>query len=179
MNHELFSVDFSVSTGLLPWDDPGEYVHETRGTAYSYADFDEEEIAGEIVLKLVSVTEAVNRGVRLYDVFDADSAILEEIYAVLFGDNEEIKEDLDIEPGWTNLLFVDSMTILPKYRKSSLRVQLMETSIAMFCPDGLIVAVEDALELTQEDWRQLGFKRIAGSLFIFREQLIKNPYEQG
>ena len=109
----------------------------------------------------------------------ADSAILEGLYATLFDDNGETKELLDIEPGWTNLLFVDTMTVLPKYQDTSLRVQLMETSIAMFCPDGLIVAVEDALELTQEDWRQLGFKRIAGSLFIFREQLIKNPYEQG
>jgi hypothetical protein len=114
----------------------------------------------------------------LYDVCDADSAILEAAYAVLFDDSGETKEELDIEVGWTNLLFVDGMTVLPKYQKASLRVQLIETSIAMFCPDRLIVAVEDALELTQEEWRQLGFKRIAGSLFIFREQLIKNPYQE-
>jgi hypothetical protein len=48
----------------------------------------------------------------------------------------------------------------------------------MFCPDGLIVAVEESLELSIDEWRQLGFRRIAESPFFFREQLKVNPYEQ-
>ncbi|MBP89729.1 MAG: hypothetical protein CMJ64_23995 [Planctomycetaceae bacterium] len=48
----------------------------------------------------------------------------------------------------------------------------------MFCPEGLIVAVEDSLELSIEEWRQLGFRRIAESSFVFRDQLKVNPYER-
>jgi len=39
-------------------------------------------------------------------------------------------------------------------------------------------AVEDSLDLTIEDWRQLGFRRIAESPFVFRDQLKLNPYDQ-
>jgi len=86
MSHEGFSgtVDFSVSAGLVPWCDPGEYVHIITGKAIALDDIEGEYEAGEITLKLVSATEATNQGERLYDVCDADSATLEAIYATLF-----------------------------------------------------------------------------------------------
>lgn len=180
MNDNEFSgtVEFSVSAGLVPWRDPGEYVHSITGTAIVLDAIESGHEAGEITLKLVSATEATNRGERLYDVCDADSATLEAIYATLFDANGETKEDLDIEPGWNNLLFIDDMKIEPEYQDTLLRVQLIETSIAVLCPEGLIVAVEESLELTVEDWRRLGFKRIAESPFVFRDQLRVNPYQK-
>ena len=176
MSHEEFygTVSFSVSAGLVPWGDPGEYVHEVTGTAIDL----NENVVGTITLKLVSATEAENQGEPLYDVCDADSAILEAIYASLFDIKGETKDDLDIEPGWNNLLFVEAIDIKAGFEPSPLRVQLIETGIAMFCPEGLIVAVEDSLELTVEEWRRLGFRRIAESPFVFRDQLMVNPYER-
>jgi len=176
MSHEEFlgTVNFTVSAGLVPWDDPSEYVHTVTGKAL---DLNEDEV-GTITLKLVSATEAENQGEPLYAACDADSATLEAIYDTLFDANGETKDDLDIEPGWNNLLFVDAVEIKAEYEKTSLRVQLIETGIAMFCPEGLIVAVEDSLELTIDDWRRLGFRRIAESPFVFRDQLKVNPYER-
>ena len=50
---------------------------------------------------------------------------------------------------------------------------------AVSVSDGaLVVAVEDSLELSIDEWRQLGFRRIADSPFVFRDQLKVNPYEQ-
>jgi len=180
MNDNEFSgtVDFFVSAGLVPWCDPGEYVHKITGRAIVVDDIEGEYEAGEITVKLVSATEATNQGERLYDVCDADSATLEAIYATLFDANGETKEDLDIEPGWNNLLFIDDMKIESEFQDTLLRVQLIETSIAVLCPEGLIVAVEESLELTVEDWRRLGFKRIAESPFVFRDQLRVNPYQE-
>jgi len=37
-------------------------------------------------------------------------------------------------------------------------------------------AVEEGLGLSIEEWKQLGFVRIAGTRFVFRDQLKKNPY---
>ncbi len=60
---EVFGrVDFSVSTGLVPWGDPSEYVHTVSGKIIAYSETDEEIEAGEIVLRVVSVTEATNTG---------------------------------------------------------------------------------------------------------------------
>jgi hypothetical protein len=176
MSQDDFSgtVNFAVSAGLVPWGDPSEYVHTITGKAL---DLDDEEV-GTITLKFVSATEAENRGDNLFDVCDADSAILEAIYATLFDTKGETKDDLDIEPGWNNLLFVEAVEIKPGFEKTSLRVQLIETAVAMFCSEGLVVAVEHSLDLTIEEWRQLGFRRIAESPFVFRDQLRLNPYEQ-
>lgn len=176
---DLFgTVEFSVSAGLVPWGDPGQYVHTIKGTAIVQQDLEDEDKAGEITLKLVSATEAMNRGERLHEVCDADSADLEAVYVTLFDDNGDTKEDLDIEPGWNNLLFIDDVKFAPEYEATALRVRLIETSIAMFCPEGLVVAVEEALQLTVEEWRRLGFKRIADSPFVLRDQLRVNPYQE-
>lgn len=180
MNSNEFTgtVEFSVSAGIMPWHDPGEYVQAVTGRAFAVTDLGDEQEAGEITLKLVCATEATNRGVRLLDVCDADSEILEAVYATLFDANEEVAEELDIEPGWNNLVFIEGVNIAPEYADTSLRVQLIETSIATFGPDGIIVAVEEALDLTVDDWRQLGFKRIADSPFVYRDQLKVNPYRK-
>jgi hypothetical protein len=179
MSDEEFSgsVEFSVSAALTPWCDPGEFVQAVTGKAFFLNASGDEREAGAITLKLVSATEATNRGVRLYDICDADSAILESVYATLFDTNEEAKEELDIEPGWNNLLFVEDVEISREFEDTTLRIQLIETSMATLCPDGLIVAVEDSLDLTVEAWRRLGFKRIAASPFVFRDQMKVNPYQ--
>ncbi|HUT58349.1 MAG TPA: hypothetical protein VNA25_10920 [Phycisphaerae bacterium] len=173
------TVEFAVTTGTVPWGDPGEYVHSIAGKALAFADSDAAEEAGRITLRLVSVTEAVNRDEDLHVVCDADSAILEAAYCALFDEKGDTKEGLDIEPGWDNLLYVESVEAEPEYQDTTLAVRLIETAIAIFCSDGLVIAVEEAFDLTIEEWRQLGFKRIAGSEFIFRDQLRVNPYGEG
>ena len=179
MAKEEFSgtVEFVLSTGTVPWSNPGEYVHEISGKALAFIDGDVEEEAGEITLRLVSVTEAVNRGEDLHEVCDADSAVLEAAYWAVFDENGETKDELDIEPGWNNLLYIGGVEIEPEYRNTTLAVRLIDTAIAIFCSDGLVIAVEDAFDLTIEEWRELGFKRIAGSEFVFRDQLRINPYD--
>jgi hypothetical protein len=144
----LGTVEFALSTGTVPWSDPGEYVHEIRGKALAFIDGDVEEEAGEITLRLVSVTEAVNRGEDLHEVCDADSAVLEAAYWAVFDETGETKDELDIEPGWNNLLYIEGVEIEAQYRETTLAVRLIETAIAIFCSDGLVIAVEEAFDLT-------------------------------
>ncbi|MHC4404105.1 MAG: hypothetical protein ACYTG0_30995 [Planctomycetota bacterium] len=169
------SVRFVMTASTVPWEDPGQYVHDIAGTALAFTDSDAEEEAGRITFRLVSVTEVVNRGEDLYVVCDADSAVLEAAYCALFNENRETKEELDIEPGWNSLVYIESVEVEPEYQETTLAVRLIETAIAIFCSDGLVIAVEEAFDLTIEEWRQLGFKRIAGSEFVFRDQLRVNP----
>jgi len=170
------SVEFTMTTGTVPWGDPGEYVHNIEGTALAFTESEAEEEVGRITLRLVSVTEAVNRGEDLHVVCDADSAILEAAYCALFDAKGETKEELDIEPGWNNLLYIEAVESEPEYQETTLAVRLIETAIAIFCSDGLVIAVEEAFDLSIEEWRELGFKRVAGSEFVFRDQVRVNPY---
>ena len=172
------TVEFATTTGTAPWQDPSEYVHTIDGTALAFTDGDDEEEAGRITLRLVSVTEAVNRGEDLFIICDADSAILEAAYWALFDKKGETKEDLDIEPGWNNLLYIESVEVEPECQETTIAVRLIETAIAIFCSDGLVIAVEAAFDLSIEEWKELGFKRIAESEFVFRDQLRVNPYNE-
>jgi hypothetical protein len=56
------------------------------------------------------------------------------------------------------------------------RTQAIETALAMFASEGLVVAVEEGLELSIEEWKRLGFMRIAETGLVFRDQLKVNPY---
>jgi len=173
----LGTVEFTVTAGMVPWGDPGEYVLSAKGTANALDENGAEETAGEITLKLIRATEAVNHDENLFDVCDADSATLEAMYAAMFDVKGEPKEELDIEPGWNNILFVEAMAAEPEFRETTVAVQVIETAIATFCSDGLAVAVEDALDFSIDEWRQLGFKRIGDTGFVFRDNLRLNPYE--
>lgn len=170
-------VDFSLSTGLVPWDDPSEYVHTVTGKIIAYSETDDEIEAGEIILRVVSATEVTNTGEDLLDVCDANSAILEGIYGALFDRSGETKEELDIEPGWNNLVFLEKVNVDPVFQQTSLMIHAIETALAMFASEGLVVAVEEGLALSIEEWKRLGFVRIAGRGFVFRDQLKKNPYQ--
>jgi len=174
---EVFAkVDFSVSTGVVPWDDPSEFVHIVSGKVSVYSDTDQEIQAGEIVLRVVLATAATNNGEDLFDVCDADSAILAGIYAALFEKNGETKDELNIEPGWNNLVFLERVEIAAEFRQTNLIIQAIETALAMFASEGLVVAVEAGLDLKVEEWKRLGFIRIARTGFLFRDQLKANPY---
>jgi hypothetical protein len=61
--------------------------------------------------------------------------------------------------------------------ETTLTVQAIETALAMFASRGLVVAVEDWLDLSIEQWKQLAFARIAGTTLVFRDQLSRNPYQ--
>ena len=168
------TVRFSVSTGLVPWDDPGQFVHRITGEACDL----EESGVGKIACKLVSIAEVMNQKEDLLEVCDADSMTLEGLYWALFDGDGNTREELEIEPAWNDLLFIERISVAEEYADTSLRVQLIETSIAIFAPEGLIAAEEESLDLSIEEWRRLGFKRIAESEYVLREQTLVNPYEK-
>ena len=142
-NEVIGTIEFSVSAGLMPWVEPCEFVHTVTGKIVAHPDMDEDIEAGEIVLRVVLATEATDRGENLYDVCDADSALLEGLYAALFDPNGETKEELDIEFGWNNLVLVEKVEVDPRFPQTTLMVQAIETALAMFASRGLVVAVED------------------------------------
>jgi len=105
------------------------------------------------------------------------SGELEAAYAALFDDNDQFREELEIE-AWHNLLFIALVDINDKFAHTNLRAQAIESAIAVYGSTSLIVANQDSLNLSVDEWLQLGFKKIAGTEFVYRDNCQRNPYRQ-
>ena len=179
----LCCIDFQLSVSAIPWDEPSFCVQEITGTLKAMTSDMEEVQAGTIKLLLINAAQATNERTHLLDVCDAHSGFLESLYWALFDEEGEIKQELDIEPCWDDLLVLWEFDVPDQFRKSGIIVQAFETAIAAFASMDLTVAAMESkshhftgLDLTVEEWRQLGFIRIAGSQFAFRDNCKKNPY---
>lgn len=177
------SVDFAFSASGAPWDDHEQFVHDITGTIRCIVDDTDEVAAGTITVLKVSAVEAINKGLALYELFDAHSQFLEAAYVAIFDGEGEAREELEIEPGWDDILILSDFEIRPEFRNRGVLVEAFEAAIAVFASQGIVVAAMESerhdfvgLDLTVEEWRRLGFIRIAGSQFVFRDNCKFNPY---
>ena len=178
----FLAVDFQLSVLATPWHDPEFYVQEITGTLKAITS-DTEEPLGTIQLLLAHATQALNNRIHLADVCDAHSDYMVSVYNALFDETGETKPELDIEPAWNDILVLLEFDVPDEFRSTGCVVRAFETAITTFASADLIVAAMegklhdfDGLDLTVDEWRQLGFKRIAGSQFAFRETCRINPY---
>lgn len=174
------SVKFSMSCGLKPWQkDPDEYWQSVEGKVIASVDKEEDpdaiETAGDLQLVVIKMAEAVNDHVSLHQVFDAHSIDLEELYHALFDEDEGFKKDLQIECGPSDILYVDSVKLRPKYKSSLLFFQALESAIAMFASQGLIVAHMSTLNLGDNEWTRCGFEVVPGTAIVFRDNVRLDP----
>jgi hypothetical protein len=181
----LTAVDFSFSVPPVPWHEPEFYVREITGTIRCMISETEEVVAGTIKILRLAAVEAFNHKVALYDVCDAHSDFLSAAYSAVFDENEEPKEDLDIEPSWHDIIVLWEFDVKPEFRSSGAVIKSFETAIAAFGSQGLIVTARGeessdfiGLDLTVDEWRELGFYKISQSHFVFRDNCALNPYRK-
>ena len=178
---EVTCVSFSAHVAAAPWDYEEAMVSEITGVIHGMVSETEEADFGTITLLKLSVSEAINRRLSLESICDAHSDYLLSVFNAICDEDEEAKEELEIEPGWSDLLVLAGFDVKPEYRKSAIVVKAFETAIAFFGSGGVIVAAMEGkhfvgLDLMIDEWRALGFKRIAGSQFVFRDNACLNPY---
>jgi hypothetical protein len=126
---------------------------------------------------VVQTTQAMTDGVGLADAFDAHSSNLEAAFAALFDPvAEEPREELEIAPAWEGFLYLDRIVIDPAYRDRGVTVKALEATIRSFCPRGVVAARQGGMGLSVEEWKELGFVKIAGSEVIYRDNVSYNPY---
>jgi hypothetical protein len=180
------SVDFRTQVPVAPWDTCEFYVHEITGVITAMTSDTEEVKAGTIKLLKIQAAQAQNDSVDLLEICDAHSDYLVTLYHALFDENGDTKPDLAIEPSWNDLLVLWEFGVPTEFRKAGAAVRAFETAILAFGSMDLIAAAMEGeqhdfvgLDLTVDEWRQLGFKRIAGSQFAFRDNCCVNPYGLG
>lgn len=177
-NEVTGSVRFSFSVGLKPWnDEPTEYFLPVEGEIIAClnvpGDPDATEVAGRIELKVIKFAEAFNDHVDLSDVFH--EASLGSVYLALFNQKGSFKKKLDISllPG--EVIFIDAITLEPKYQPTRLLLQAVESVIPALSSMGLVVACRETLDRGNKEWKRLGFDRVPRTDFIYRDDFNINP----
>lgn len=172
-------VRFQIQTPLEQYE-YSDWVLEIKGAIIGTLISADEVVAEEVQIGQLSVLSIVTRYVprRMYDICDAHSDYLFEVYQALFNEeHEDTKSELGIEEAWDGLLYLDTIEILERFRHSGVVVQAIETASRCFCPGGIITTHRKFLDLTVDEWRQLGFRRVPGSEIVVRENTRRNPYE--
>lgn len=125
--------------------EPDDLIYETSGDLVSIDDEDKRELVGKFRLFYVDVERADDEGIAIWAVLDAHSAATAEYYEPLFdgeGFSDRILDLIDHEVAGRNVLILDRLEILPKYRGRKLGLEVMRHMIRRFSSGTGIVAIK-------------------------------------
>jgi hypothetical protein len=179
-------ISYSFSTGFLPWSEPEEFVVTVKGEIVGsvYRGDGDEPIEsnvqlGQLELWHVMLSQAVNNRRRFFDVFEGHSDLLASVHEAIFEPGSyDTKPELELEPSWENLLYLQSIEVAPKYRETSLVADALESAIATFCPSGIVVTDAEDLGLTSKEIFLLALNKVPGTDFFYRDTCCVNPHRK-
>ena len=168
------TVVFTLGARLCPWKiDPEKYVIEITGDIMVWAkDEGPERKAGTIKLAVIKMSEARCQGVKLYHVLDCYD--IEEVYPHLFKKDGVFLPDLPLEAPYSDLLLIEDVQLEPRFEKTDLRKQAIETAIASFASAGIVLVKKDVLGLDEEAQLDQGFWDLLFDDYLLRDNFRQN-----
>ncbi|UOD30106.1 hypothetical protein INH39_32990 [Massilia violaceinigra] len=197
-----FFLEVDKSEEQLEDGDPTHYLYETTGSVFSLDNRDRRSTAGRFKLYYVDVGAAVNARASIYNIFDSHANTFDYFGAIFdpdtVGFSERLSKLFKDDEGWGNILIIDRLEILPKYRSLNLGLIVMRRLIERFGGGTAFVAIKpfplqceavgrqpdkwrDKLKLSDFDrqsrsataklrrhYAKLGFKSMKGTPFMFR-----------
>ena len=183
MAEHFAQIAFESQVGLVP-QSAGEIVHNIEGRiSVMVNNTDDEEVddedtddevdperpAGVMEFCVVPLAEIRRRGMNLWEVFDADSGALADVYDSL---PEEICESAD------SLLFIHSLEVDEQFRQPGFATRIVETVIATFAPLGVCIAWDSGpVGVDSSEWGDLRFERLGDSDFMIRTSEVAEGLE--
>jgi len=130
------------------------------------------EYVGEIHLEKILIQEARRYGVALRDILF--ERVAETLFPLIFTDEEEIRPELEVAPGWVDLQVITRMTIDARYCTESVVVRSIQSLIGFLGAKDLVAALIYNSQngggcVRPEELEILGFKRIAGTNVAIRD----------
>lgn len=197
-----FVLEIEKSEELLEEDDPEFYLYETSGAVLDMHENGRRPTAGRFTVYYVDVCAALNAGADVYDVFDVHATTLD-FFDVIFNPatlqlQNRLVDLFDGEEVWGNVLIIDRLEILPRYRGMNLGLVVMRRLIERFGAGCAIVAIKpfplqfesvgDGIDSWREKlklsklnadsesatlrlchhYEELGFRALHGTPFMFR-----------
>lgn len=136
-----------------------------------------EVLVGRIGLDYLDLIRVEEAGESVYDVCDCDSAGWEQVYRILFEDREEevdLKAEFAFDDPVFEIVFLHRFVLHPSL--SDWRMFVVSHVAEMFSSNSAMVMWDDAVELTDRQLADVGFRRIAGQELLFRPNMLQHPY---
>ena len=194
-------LDVDKATYALEPEEPGDYIYEIVGRIIGLDEAFRRVVAGRFKAIYVDVLAAEVARISTVNLFDASATTMEYFYAIYDSDGSQfagaLTRLLDDQPYWGNVLIVDRLEILPKFRAHNLGLVAMRRIIERFRPGADIVAIKPfplqneafvghdaawrarlglpnfkgnqarAVAKLRRHYAKLGFKQLRGTEFMF------------
>jgi GNAT superfamily N-acetyltransferase len=126
--------------------EPSDFIYETSGDLLAVNDADDRSLVGKFRLYYIDVGRAINHGTSVFDVFDSYAHTLG-YYDALFDPNSSefsgsLMNILEYDVFDSNVLILDRLEILPKYRGRGLGLSVMRHMIERFAGGAAVVAIK-------------------------------------
>ena len=162
-------------TAAVCRQDHADYVREIEIDVLSYdEDVEDTYIVGKITLNQILWLQAIVDGESLFEVCDADSQALLDIFTILTKGETDFRKDLAIEDVTQDVLFIHRMILHPDVRSS--RTGILEAALTLFGEASLAVMWMGDVDFTQAELAQLGFAKIAGTDLIYRHSSRRSQF---
>jgi hypothetical protein len=203
INDYYFHLRFCGGEAELEDNDPSHYMYATVGTVVGIDEADQAIEVGHFRLSYIDVYAAMNARASVFDIFDCTQETCD-YYSAIFNIETEGPSPalLDLFKGevWSgNVLILDRLEILPKFRGYNLGLIVMRRLIERFGAAAAVVAIKpfplqrEYVREEENEWRQkmkldeldkdfrraaaklkrhyakLGFKVMKGTPFMFRD----------
>lgn len=185
---------------MLEYGDPSDYAYSTHRRIVALDEDLNRTLAGKFHLYYMDVCAALNAETSVFDIFDCRSETIDYFPAIFDYPSLEVSPKLIKlldSGGWGNVLILNRIELLPRFRHHNLGLVVMRRLIERFGAGAFVVAIKPfplQMEDTDDDeeWRanlqladlnknersstaklrrhyaQLGFKAMRGTPFMFR-----------
>lgn len=137
---------WETSSTCIEAVDPSDFLYETHGTILCLGQTDQETLVGKFRLYYADIEYASEEGFTAFEVLDSHSHTVEYCRSIYGLDGSEYKEKLLTLLDWgvmgNNLLIIDRLEILPKYRGKNLGLIITRRLIQRFSFGAGIVAIK-------------------------------------
>jgi len=131
-------------------------------------------LLGRIAADQVLVGDAQIEGLTLFDVCDQDSQGLHDAYVALFDENGEFQSELNLENHVDTLIFIWTAVVHPRLLPYLQGV--IATIGSLFSEASVVAMWHTTTGLTDAELASLGFRRIAGSVLIYRHSALRSDF---
>ena len=139
-------LSWSNESCVLDSEEPTDFIYETTSDLYNISDYEERVFVGKFRLYYVDVERAINEEMPIFDIFDTYCHTAG-YFDPIFGSNSPEFSDrllklLNYDVLYRNILILDRLEILPKYRGNGLGLNIMRHMMNRFGPGTGVVTLK-------------------------------------